>query len=315
MVNVSVRQLRYFVALAETASFSLAARKVGVTQSTLSGAIQEMEAVLGVSLAERRGRRFELTAAGTLLAQRGAEIIASIQDLPGLLARAERPLTSRLRLGVIPSVAPFLLPRALPNIRTDFPELRIAVREGLSRTLIADIRTGALDAAIIAMPFATPGFETEPFWQDRFFVGVSERHPLADRSSISAEDLAGEKILLLEPGHCLRDQVLSLTGVSLRDDSGDLKAMSLATLVQMADNDLGVTFLPEIAIAAGVAQGTSLRLIACHGERSSRSLALIWREGASRRHEYLLFAQHLRDLCERHFSSAENGRGAERDAA
>ncbi|MET0314269.1 MAG: hydrogen peroxide-inducible genes activator, partial [Hansschlegelia sp.] len=260
-MNISVRQLRYFVALAETASFSVAARRVGVTQSTLSGSIQEMEAALGARLAERSGRRFELTAAGALLATRAAEILAEIEDLPGLLVQAERPLTSRLRLGVIPSVAPFLLPRALPSMRRSYPELRIAVREGLSRSLMADIRTGLLDAAIIALPFTATEFEVEPFWEDRFFVGVSARHRLADRRTLAAEELAGEQILLLEPGHCLRDQVLSLAGASSAEQRTDLKAMSLMTLVQMADNDLGVTFLPEIASSAGIAEGTDLRLI------------------------------------------------------
>jgi len=304
VLNVSLRQLRYFVALAETASFSKAARRVGVGQSTLSGAIQEMETELGVRLAERSGRRFELTAEGALLAARAAEILAEVEDLPALLARAGRPLTSRLRLGVIPSVAPFLLPRALPSIRGAFPELAISVREGLSRSLIADIRTGELDAAIIALPFSAGGLAVEPFWRDRFFVGVNSRHRLAGRDEIAAEDLAEERVLLLEPGHCLRDQVLSLTGATFAHEGGDLKAMSLMTLVQMAANDLGVTFLPEIAVAAGIAEGAPLRLIPCRGERSSRELALIWRERASRGHEYRLLARHLRELCEAHFGRA-----------
>jgi LysR family hydrogen peroxide-inducible transcriptional activator len=301
MLNVSIRQLRYFVALAETASFSRAARRAGVTQSTLSGAIREMELALGVRLAERADRTFELTAAGVLLAERAPEIIAAIDDLPGLLANVARPLSTRLRLGVIPSVAPFLLPRALPSMRAAFPELRIRVREALSRSLIADLKAGELDAAIVALPFGVTGVEVEPFWTDRFFLGVSCRHALADRPSIGPADVEGERLLLLETGHCLREQVLSLTGFTPAEDSGDLKAMSLATLVQMADNDLGVTFLPEIAVAAGVAQGTSLRLIPYDGDRSSRRLALVWRERASRRPEYLILARHLETLCERHF--------------
>ncbi|GLK69803.1 hydrogen peroxide-inducible genes activator [Hansschlegelia plantiphila] len=308
MLNVSLRQLRYFVALVETASFSAAARRVGVTQSTLSGAIQEMEAELGARLAERSGRKFELTAAGALLAGRAAEILADVQDLPALLTRAGRPLTSRLRLGVIPSVAPFLLPRALPSLKSAFPELRLSVREALSRQLIASIRTGELDAAIIALPFAGGGFESAPFWKDHFFLGVAATHRFANRAEVAAEDLADETLLLLEQGNCLRDQVLSLTGAAGSQEGGEVKAMSLLTLVQMADNDLGVTFLPEIAIAAGVTDGADLRLIPCRGERSSRDLVLIWRERASRRHEYLLLARHLQELCEAHFAKPQERR-------
>ncbi|GLK77963.1 LysR family transcriptional regulator [Methylopila jiangsuensis] len=303
MINLSLRQLRYFVALAELGSFSAAARRVGVTQSTLSAAIQEMETTLGVRLAERSGRRFELTAAGAALVDRAVSIVAQVDDLPNLLAQAERPLTSWLRLGVIPSVAPFLLPRALPSIREAFPELSLSVREALSRTLIGDIRSGALDAAIMALPLAVDDCETAPFWQDRFFVAAANGHRLAGRPSVVAEELAGERILLLEPGHCLRDQVLNLTGLGAEDELGEVKAMSIATLVQLAANGLGLTILPEIAVAAGVADGAPLKMIPCDGDRSSRSLVLVWRKGASRRAEFALFAEHLQGLCERHFDA------------
>ncbi|WP_112661830.1 hydrogen peroxide-inducible genes activator [Microvirga flavescens] len=304
MVNISVRQLRYFLALADTASFSKAAKRVGVTQSTLSAAIQEMEAVLGVRLVDRSGRHFELMATGELLARQAREILARIDDLPASLSREARPLTTRLRLGVIPSIAPFLLPRALPHVRAAFPELHVAVREGLTQSLIADIRSGNLDAAIIALPFSTTGFQAEPLCEDEFFVAVSAHHRLADRANVSASELEDEQILLLESGHCLRDQILSTTGIRPPGDADNIKAMSLLTLVQLAENDLGITFLPRIAIAAGIAQGTSLSLIPYRGKRSSRTLALIWRAGASRTPDYLILAKTLRELC-RQFLDAD----------
>ncbi|MGO4706703.1 hydrogen peroxide-inducible genes activator [Microvirga sp. 2MCAF38] len=297
MANISIRQLRYFLALVDTSSFSKAAKRVGITQSTLSAAIQEMENALGVCLVERSGRHFALMATGELLAREARDIVARVDDLPTSLSREARPLTTRLRLGVVPSIAPFLLPKALPHIRGAFPELHVAVREGLSRSLIADIRSGNLDAAIIALPFTTTGFQVEPLCEDEFLVAVSERHRLANSRAVSAEDLQDEPILLLESGHCLRDQVLSFTGLRPPNEADDIRAMSLLTLVQLAENDLGITFLPRIAIAAGIAQGTSLRLIPYRNERSSRTLALIWRAGASRTPDYLILAETLRDLC------------------
>ncbi len=172
MLNISVRQLHYFIALVKAGSFSRAAEAVGVTQSTLSAAIQALEAEIGVTLIDRTGRRMQLLPAGEDFLNRAQEIVASIEELPEHARQAERPLTTRLRLGVIPSIAPFLLPKVLPTTAKAFPELQLSVREGLTRTLLDNLRSGSLDVALVAHPYDLDDFEVAEIGQDPFFLAV-----------------------------------------------------------------------------------------------------------------------------------------------
>ncbi len=177
MLNISVRQLHYFIALVKAGSFSRAAEAVGVTQSTLSAAIQTLEAEIGVTLIDRTGRRMQLLPAGEDFLNRAREIVASIEELPEHARQAERPLTTRLRLGVIPSIAPFLLPKVLPTTAKAFPELQLSVREGLTRTLLDNLRSGTLDVALVAHPYDLDDFEVADIGQDPFFLRYAATMP------------------------------------------------------------------------------------------------------------------------------------------
>lgn len=297
MLNISVRQLHYFLSLVKAGSFSRAAETVGVTQSTLSAAIQALEAELGVTLIDRTGRRMQLLPAGEDFLIRARNIVALIEELPEQAQQAERPLTTRLRLGVIPSIAPFLLPKVLPETAKLFPELQLSVREGLTRTLLDSLRSGSLDVALVAHPYDLHVFEIAEIGEDPFFLAVRRDHALANRDSVDAGDLADQPVLLLESGHCLREHVMAAIGSQPAQSGSDVHATSITTLVQLVQFGMGVTLLPDLAIKAGVTRGTDLSLIPYEGKHNSRSLVLAWRSNAARRKEFQLFAEHLRDHC------------------
>ncbi|MFK3663812.1 hydrogen peroxide-inducible genes activator [Ochrobactrum teleogrylli] len=297
MLNISVRQLHYFLSLVQAGSFSRAAEAVGVTQSTLSAAIQALEAELGVTLIDRTGRRMQLLPAGEDFLARARDIVARIEELPEHARQAERPLTTRLRLGVIPSIAPFFLPKVLPATAKAFPELQLTVREGLTRSLLESLRSGTLDVALVAHPYDLDEFEMAEIGQDPFFLAVRRDHALANRDRVDADDLLDEPFLLLESGHCLREHVMAAIGSKPAQTGGDVHATSIMTLVQLVQFGMGVTLLPELAVKANVARGTDLSIVPYEGKNNFRSLVLAWRANAARRNEFQLFASHLRDNC------------------
>lgn len=297
MTNISLRQLQYFLALVEAGSFSRAADKMGVTQSTLSAAIQSLEMELGVLLIDRGGRRIQLLPAGEDLVLRIREIVTQVSELPEHAKRAARPLTTRLRMGVIPSIAPYLLPKILPSTAEHFPDLHLSIREGLTRNLLDAIRAGSLDVALIAAPYQFDDFEAVEVGHDPFMLAIPKEHHLSGRELVQTDDVRGEPLLLLESGHCLREHVMAAVGMQPQPGGSDVHATSISTLVQMVAFGMGVTLLPELAVKAGAAFGTDIGLIPYSGENGSRSLVLVWRNGAARRKEYQLFAGHLRDHC------------------
>ncbi|WP_183648095.1 hydrogen peroxide-inducible genes activator [Brucella daejeonensis] len=297
MPNISVRQLHYFLALVQVGSFSRAADMVGVTQSTLSAAIQTLEAELGVKLIDRSGRRMQLLPAGEDFMARARNIVALIEELPEHARQAERPLTTRLRMGVIPSIAPFLLPKVLPATTCAFPELQLTVREGITRSLLDSLRSGSLDVALVAHPYDLDEFEMVELGQDPFFLAVSRDHALANRDRVDASDLRDQPFLLLETGHCLREHVMAAIGSKPTQTDSGVHATSIMTLVQLVDFGMGVTLLPEVAVKAGVTRGTNLSIVRYEGQNNFRSLVLVWRANAARRSEFQLFASHLRSSC------------------
>ncbi len=297
VLNISVRQLHYFLSLVKAGSFSRAARAAGVTQSTLSAAIQALESELGVTLIDRTGRRMQLLPAGEDFVARARDIVALIEELPEHARQAERPLTTRLRMGVIPSIAPFLLPKTLPETRRAFPELQLTLREGLTRVLLESLRSGTLDVALVAHPYDLEAFESVEIGRDPFLLAVRRDHALANRDSVDADDLEGEPFLLLDTGHCLREHVMAAIGSRPLQGGGDVHATSITTLVQLVQFGMGVTLLPELAVKAGVTRGTDISLVPYQGRNNARSLVLAWRAHAARRNEYQLFARHLRETC------------------
>lgn len=297
MANISIRQLQYFLALVKAGSFSGAAEQIGVTQSTLSAAIQGLEAELGAILIDRSGRRIQLLPAGEELVARACEIVALVGELPEHARLAERPLTTRLRMGVIPSIAPFMLPKILPATTQSFPDLDFSVREGLTRPLLDAVRSGALDVALIALPYPLEKLEKSDLFVDNFYMAVKRDHALSNYSYVQADDIGGLPFLLLENGHCLREHVITAIGSKPSEMATKVHATSITTLVQLVEFGMGVTLLPGLALKTIITPNSNIHIIPFEGENNSRTLSLVWREGAARRQEYQLFADHLKQNC------------------
>jgi LysR family hydrogen peroxide-inducible transcriptional activator len=292
----TLRQLQYLKLLADQGSFSRAAEAAHVTQPTLSAGIQELEKILGAPVVDRARSGVILTSVGEEAVRRAGQILAQAEDLVQAAMSAGQPLSGRFRLGVIPTVAPFLLPRALPALREKFPKLRLFLREDLTQKLIASLKAGALDAALIALPYDTAGLETEPVATDALLAAVPANHPLSQHSAIAPERLEGDDLILLEDGHCLRDHALEACGLEppKPGPDGAFAATSLPTLVQMVDSGLGVSLLPAMAVEAGLTEHVPVTIRPLDALRPSREIVVCWRAGSSRRSEGRLLAETLR---------------------
>lgn len=292
----TLRQLQHFIALSEHLHFGRAATSVHVTQSTLSASLKELELILGAPLVDRTKRSVVLTPLGIEIAARARQLLAEAEDLTQTAKAARAPLSGAIRLGIIPTIGPFVLPYALPSLRRKFPSLHLYLVEDLTDRLIASLRDGALDVAVIALPFDTPGLETYALKDDPFLVAAPKDHKLMKARNVTAEDVQAEKLILLRDGHCLRDHALSACGVRAARHGDGFEATSLMTLVQMVDNGLGVTLLPRMAVDRGLLKGTGLASRPLSGEAPSRELALVWRKGTLRRGEFELLGKELKAL-------------------
>lgn len=287
----TLRQLRYLAALALYRHFGKAAAACFVTQSTLSAGIRELETLLAAPLVDRTKRRVVLTALGQDVVERGRRILGAAEELALAAKAAGEPLSGDLRLGVIPTVGPFLLPRLLPRLRRAFPKLRLYLKEDRTQRLVDELEAGTLDALLLALPYDVRGAETMVLFEDRFHVACRKDSPLGRLSRLAPKDLEREPLLLLEDGHCLTDQALSVCRLPKRKEVVGFEGTSLPTLVQMADGGLGVTFLPEIALEAGILNGTRLVARPLAGERAQRRIGLAWRRGTGRRREFELLGR------------------------
>jgi LysR family hydrogen peroxide-inducible transcriptional activator len=293
----TLRQLQYLKLLAEHRSFSRAADAAHVTQPTLSAGVQELERILGAPVVDRGRTGVILTAAGEEAAARAEAILAQAEDLVQAVRGAGQPLAGRFRLGVIPTVAPFLLPRALPALRQRFPKLRLFLREDLTGRLIAQLKSGALDAALIALPYDMTGLAWADVAEDELLVAFPANHPLTAERRVSAERLEAENLILLEDGHCLREHALAACGLappSRPHEETAFAATSLPTLVQMVGSGLGVSFLPAMAVDAGLADAAAVAVRPLAAEHPSRQIVVAWRAGSSRAPEGRLLAEVLR---------------------
>lgn len=289
----TIKQLQYFTALAKYLSFSKAAEASFITQSTLSASIKQLEDTLGCVLIDRSGRSLVLTEAGEVVLERASLLLRDAEDLVQGVQAQNKPLCGRFRLGVIPSIAPFLLPRFLPRLRELYPDLQLFLREDLSRNLIAALKEGRIDAALMALPYDTSGFEQRIIGGDAFFLAVPESHRLADHSSVRLDELQDEILLLLEDGHCLRNHVLAAAGEHMLTPNDEVQATSLTTLVQMVENGIGVTLVPRVAVDADVDKGTSLKLIKVDSPRAERQIGMVWRRKSSFERNTLLLCEAL----------------------
>jgi LysR family hydrogen peroxide-inducible transcriptional activator len=291
----SIRQLEYAVALAEHGHFGRAARACAVSQPALSAQIQALEQVLGVRLFERSRRGVRPTAAGQRVVERAREALRVLDDLDETAALAREPLSGPLRLGVIPTVAPYLLPGWLPHVRAAFPRLRPFLHEERTPRLVAQLAAGQLDLLLLALPIPRPDFETCTIAREPFWLALPAQHRLAKRRGPVAEsELASEPVLLLEDGHCLRDQALAVCREAGAGESEEVRATSLSTLVQMVASGLGVTLLPASALDVEVRGRRELAVRPFQRPAPSRELGLVWRRASQRGEEFRQLAAVLR---------------------
>ena len=288
----SLKQLEYLVALAEEGHFGKAARRCNITASTLSAGIRDLEDILEVSLAERSKRHVLMTAIGKDLATRAGALLRDAEDLMALAASNREPMVGELKFGVIPTISPFLLPLVLPALHAQYPQLRLILREEQTESLLDRLRTGDIDIALIALPYALEGLSSRVLFEDRFEFACYPGHSLAQQPVVSATELANQPLMLLEDGHCLRGHALDACQLQSELERSQYEASSLHTLVQMVAAGIGVTLLPKLAIDAGIAQGTGITLIPLENQ-SSRQIGLVWRQSSPRGKEVDLIGDAL----------------------
>jgi len=289
------RQLQYLKLLADHGSFSRAAEAAHVTQPTLSAGIAELERIIGAPVVDRARSGVILTAAGEEATRRARDLLAGAEDLVQASQSAGQPLSGRFRLGVIPTIAPFLLPKALPVMRARFPKLRLFLREDLTSRLITALRSGTLDAALMALPYDMTGLEWAHVVDDELLAAVPTGHAMASQINIRPESLDGDELILLEDGHCLRDHVLAACGLTPHRNGQEeaFAATSLPTLVQMVGSGLGVSFVPAMAVEAGLTGQAPVTVRPLDADHPSREVVVAWRAGSSRARDGRLLAETL----------------------
>lgn len=292
----TLRQLQFLVALRAEGSFVAAAEAVGVTQPTLSAGIKDLETTLGVVLVERGRSGASLTPAGEEAAERASRALSEVEEMVRTVQSAGEPFTGVFRLGAIPTIAPFLLPRALPLLKQRFPKLRLQMREDLTTRLIEALRARTLDAALIALPYEAHGVATASIADDEFLFLCPETHPLARRNDLSPDQMKSEEMLLLEDGHCLREHALSACRIGPGRRSSEVGATSLHTLVQMVAGGMGVTLLPKIAAEGGAVGAAHVAVRPFATPLIGRSIGVAWREGGPREEEARQLAVVLKAL-------------------
>ena len=288
----TIKQLQYLVALREHGHFGKAADASYVTQSTLSAGLRELETLLGVTLVERTRRVVRFTALGEKIADKAVRILREAEAIAEV-ARAEgQPLHGELRMGVIPTIAPFLLPALLPSLRREWPSLKLYLREEASQAACEALHRGQLDCVLLALPFSCGEVDSAPLFDDPLFVAF----PRGEAPAGAAVDVAAideNRLLLLEDGHCLKDHALSACNRPELRAHATMMGTSLHTLVQMVDNGLGLTFIPSMAIDAGVLEGTRIDARPLRSKDGFRKIALVWRRSSPREQEFRLLADTL----------------------
>ena len=290
----TLRQLQYLRLLAEHGSFSRAAEAAHVSQPALSAGVQELEKILGAPVVERARGPVQLTPVGAEAVRRAEDVLARTEDLVEAAKNAGKPLSSRFRLGVIPTVAPFLLPARLPSLKTTYPKLKLFIREDLTSNLVKALKSGHLDAAVIALPYSTQGIQHARIGDDEILAAAPVGHALAGTGPIPPGSLKAEDLILLEDGHCLRDQALAAFDIEAPKGDDVFAATSLHTLVQMVSSGLGVSFLPEMAVRAGLADMPSVVVRPISAKAPRREIVVAWRAGSSRASEARLLAEALK---------------------
>ena len=288
----TVKQLQYLVALRRFGHFGKAAEACFVTQSTLSAGLRELETLLGVTLVERTRRVVRFTALGEKIADKAVRVLRETEELAEMARAQGRPLHGELRMGVIPTIAPFLLPTMLPRLRAHWPKLKLYLREETSNAACEALHRGQLDCVLLALPFACGEIDSAPLFDDPLFVAYP-RGEAPGTPTIEAAEIDESRLLLLEDGHCLKDHALSACNRPELRAHAEMMGTSLHTLVQMVDNGLGLTFVPGMAIQAGILSGTEVDAKPLRSEHPYRRIALIWRKSSQRENEFRMLAETL----------------------
>jgi len=277
---MNFRALQYFVKLAELKHFSRAADACFVSQPTLSTQIRKLEEELGVSLVERAPRKVMLTPVGEDIAHRVRHILRDIEQVKDAARRSRNPETGSIKLGIFPTLAPYLLPHVIPVIRQRYPELRMQLVEEKTEAILNMLDQGRLDAGLLALPVEEPGMEIEILFEEPFVTAMPSSHPLSDKQTIDMQDLAGEELLLLEEGHCLRQQALAVCELAGAHERVDFHATSMETLRQMVAANAGITLMPVLSVKPPIPSTDNIVLRPFAQPAPSRTIALVWRNSS-----------------------------------
>ena len=289
----TLKQLQYLVALRDQGHFGRAAESCFVTQSTLSAGIRELETLIGTVLVERTRRVVRFTPLGEAIVAKARRVLREAEELGDLVRAAGQPLSGEMRMSVIPTIAPFMLPRILPQLRRDYPDLKLFLREEPSGAACERLQNGGTDCVLLALPFACGDVTAEPLFDDRLFVAFREGELPAASAPIAAEAIDEHRLLLLEDGHCLKDHALSACNRPELRAEATMLGTSLHTIVQMVDGGLGMTLLPEMAIEAGILDHTGIAARPLDADHAARQIALVWRRASPREKDFRLLARSL----------------------
>ncbi|GGE91508.1 hydrogen peroxide-inducible genes activator [Sphingomonas prati] len=289
----TLKQLQYLVALEEQGHFGRAAETCFVTQSTLSAGLRELESLLGTMLVERTRRVVRFTPLGSRIATKARRVLREAEELADMARAAGKPLSGDLRMGVIPTIAPFLLPRILPRLRAEWPDLKLYLREETTGAACDSLHRGHLDCVLLALPYQCGDVESLKLFDDRLYVAFPGGQAIDPPPRIAPEAIDETQLLLLEDGHCLKDHALAACNRPELRSEASMLGTSLHTLVQMVDNGLGVTLLPAMAIRAGILRHTSVVAVPLDANHPARQISLVWRRGSPREREFQLMGESL----------------------
>jgi LysR family hydrogen peroxide-inducible transcriptional activator len=285
-MNITLRQLEYVVAVDEHRNFQRAADSCFVSQPGLSAQVAQLEGMLGARLFERGRSGVLVTDAGVVAVAGARRVLTEARDLADAVRAVSAPLTGTLKLGVIPTIAPYLLPNVLPSLKKEFPGLRFLLRESQTSVCLEQLKNGELDVVLLALEVDLEGFEVMPLLEDRFLVAMAVDDPLTKKKRVGDSDLENREVLLLEDGHCLRDQALSVCTRMGASEFGDFRAGGLNTLLEMVGQGLGVTLLPQMAVAQEAERRKGVEVRRFRGREPFRTIGLVWRRESARAEEF-----------------------------
>lgn len=291
----STKQLRYFVALEKHKHFGKAAKACFISQPAFSAAIQELESLLNVQLVDRTNKNVTITSIGREIANHAKLVLRDLEGLVDLAQKNQKPLSGLLNLGIIPTIAPFILPKLLSRLRKSYPDLELHLTEDMTDRVYAELMEGDLDLILIALPYELKNVETMHLFRDHFYLACRKGTKLIDPEHYNIEKLPEESILLLEDGHCLRDHALSACKIRNKDKVSNVTASSLLTLIHMVDADLGITFLPEMSLGSAMLKNTHVKTWPIKSG-SYREIGLVWRKGSKRANEFRLLGEFIKSV-------------------